>query len=83
MQNSEMQRRRTILLVEDEPSITEPLAEALGREGFDTQVAGTVATADPGLFTLAEHRRHETHALALRPSPVLRIWSLIFAAGTP
>ena len=40
-----MQRKRTVLLVEDEPSITEPLAEALGREGFDTQVAGTVAEA--------------------------------------
>ena len=59
MQNSEMQRRRTILLVEDEPSITEPLAEALGREGFDTQVAGTVAEAlalagrvDPDLVLL-------------------------------
>ena len=37
--------RRTILLVEDETSITEPLAEALSSEGFETQVAGTVAEA--------------------------------------
>jgi two-component system, OmpR family, response regulator RegX3 len=37
--------RRTILMVEDEESITVPLAEALDREGFDTQVAGTVAEA--------------------------------------
>jgi len=37
--------RRTILLVEDEVSITEPLAEALRSEGFETQVAGTVAEA--------------------------------------
>jgi DNA-binding response OmpR family regulator len=37
--------RRTILLVEDETSITEPLAEALRGEGFDTEVAGTVAQA--------------------------------------
>jgi len=37
--------RRTILLVEDETSITEPLAEALSGEGFETQVAGTVAEA--------------------------------------
>jgi two-component system, OmpR family, response regulator RegX3 len=37
--------RRTILMVEDESSITQPLAEALGREGFDTRVAGTVADA--------------------------------------
>jgi two-component system, OmpR family, response regulator RegX3 len=32
-------------MVEDEESITEPLAEALDREGFDTQVAGTVREA--------------------------------------
>ncbi len=31
--------------VEDELSITEPLAEALDREGFATRVAGTVADA--------------------------------------
>jgi two-component system, OmpR family, response regulator RegX3 len=40
-----MAGRRTILMVEDEESITEPLAEALAREGFDTEVAGTVADA--------------------------------------
>ena len=40
-----MAGRRTILIVEDEDSITVPLAEALDREGFDTQVAGTVAEA--------------------------------------
>jgi two-component system response regulator RegX3 len=33
------------LLVEDERSITEPLAEALVREGFDPHVAATVADA--------------------------------------
>jgi two-component system response regulator RegX3 len=36
-------RKRTVLLVEDEESITAPLAEALGREGFDTKVAGTAS----------------------------------------
>jgi two-component system, OmpR family, response regulator RegX3 len=36
---------RTILLVEDESSITEPLGEALRREGFDMHVAGTAAGA--------------------------------------
>jgi two-component system response regulator RegX3 len=36
-------RKRTVLLVEDEESITEPLAEALGREGFETKIAGSVA----------------------------------------
>ena len=38
-----MQRKRTVLLVEDEASIAEPLAEAIGREGFETRVAGTAA----------------------------------------
>jgi len=32
-----------VLLVEDEASIAEPLAEAIAREGFETKVAGTVA----------------------------------------
>ena len=40
-----MPGRRTILVVEDEESITVPLTEALDREGFDTEVAGTVADA--------------------------------------
>ena len=34
---------RTILLIEDEDAISEPLAAALAREGFDTLVAGTAA----------------------------------------
>ncbi len=34
-----------VLLVEDERSISEPFAEALRREGFETLVAGTAATA--------------------------------------
>jgi DNA-binding response OmpR family regulator len=37
--------RRAILLVEDEPAITEPLVESLEREGFALHVAGTVADA--------------------------------------
>src|SRR4051794_20439773 len=37
--------RRTILLVEDEPAIAEPLAETLTREGFHLEVAGTAAIA--------------------------------------
>nr|MDQ3822996.1 response regulator transcription factor [Actinomycetota bacterium] len=35
--------KRTILLVEDEESITAPLAEALEREGFRPEVAHTAA----------------------------------------
>ena len=37
--------RPSVLLVEDEASIAEPFARALGREGFDTQVAATAAAA--------------------------------------
>jgi two-component system response regulator RegX3 len=35
--------KRTILLIEDEEAISEPLAAALAREGFDPLVAGTAA----------------------------------------
>jgi two-component system response regulator RegX3 len=35
--------KRTILLVEDEASIVQPLADALGREGFNAHVATTAA----------------------------------------
>jgi two-component system response regulator RegX3 len=42
--------KRTILLVEDEESITTPLVEALRREGFDTAVSETAA----GSLGLAE-----------------------------
>jgi len=35
--------RRRILLIEDEESISEPLAAALEREGFDVLVAATAA----------------------------------------
>jgi two-component system, OmpR family, response regulator RegX3 len=35
--------KRTILLVEDEESITTPLAEVLERDGFHTEIAHTVA----------------------------------------
>ena len=35
--------RRRILVIEDEDAISEPLAEALEREGFDADVAGSAA----------------------------------------
>ena len=35
--------RRRILLIEDEQSISEPLAAALERDGFDVVVAATAA----------------------------------------
>ncbi len=34
-----------VLVVEDEPTISEPLAEHLAREGFDAEVAGTIEEA--------------------------------------
>jgi two-component system, OmpR family, response regulator RegX3 len=51
--------RRRILLIEDEESITEPLADALAREGFEALVASSAAeglelgnTAGPDLILL-------------------------------
>ena len=38
-------QKRTILIVEDEESITTPLAEALERDGFNAEVVHTVADA--------------------------------------
>jgi two-component system response regulator RegX3 len=40
-----MMTRKKVLLVEDERSIAEPLADALRREAFDVQLAGTAAEA--------------------------------------
>ena len=37
-----------ILVVEDEKSISEPLAEGLGREGFDAEIAATLESARQG-----------------------------------
>ena len=45
-----MMSRKRVLLVEDERSIAEPLAEALEREGFDVLVAGS---AETGLETFS------------------------------
>ena len=52
-------QRRTVLVIEDEEAITSPLSEALFREGFRPQVAGTIAeglraaeSQDPDLVLL-------------------------------
>lgn len=50
---------------------------------LDGRTAETIATTDPALYTLAEHPSHEAHALTLRPTPRLQIWSVSFAAGAP
>jgi two-component system, OmpR family, response regulator RegX3 len=54
-------RKRTVLLVEDEESITAPLSEALSREGFETVIAGTAAEA----LELAGSRSHDLVLLDL------------------
>jgi hypothetical protein len=49
----------------------------------DGSAADQVAVDGPALYALAEHPRHESHRLLLRPSPGLRVWSVSFAAGVP
>jgi two-component system response regulator RegX3 len=59
--------RRTILLVEDEESITTPLVEALRREGFDTKVSATAG---------------ESLALAERVKPDLVLLDVMLPDGS-
>jgi two-component system response regulator RegX3 len=59
--------RRTILLVEDEESITTPLVEALHREGFDTAVSATAG---------------ESLALAERVKPDLVLLDVMLPDGS-
>jgi hypothetical protein len=61
---------------------------ALDGEGeIDVSVDGgarrTTAVEAPGLYELAEHPRHESHELELRPSDGVRVWSIAFAPGVP
>ena len=51
--------KRTILLVEDEESITTPLAEALERDGFHAEIAHTAADA------LEQARKHRPDLVLL------------------
>src|SRR4029077_4923284 len=50
---------------------------------LDGSEVDPITTSRPALYTLAEHPRHESHRLTLRPSQDLRIWSISFAAGVP
>jgi hypothetical protein len=50
---------------------------------LDGEAVEAVAVGGPALYALAEHPRHESHTLVLRPSPGLRVWSVSFAAGVP
>ena len=47
----------------------------------DSEPAAPFAVTKPGLYTLAEHPRHESHRVRVRPTPGLRVWSVSFAAG--
>jgi hypothetical protein len=49
----------------------------------DGSPMGEIAAEGAGLYELVKHPRHESHALMLRPSSGLRVWSLSFAAGVP
>jgi hypothetical protein len=42
-----------------------------------------IAISGPGIYTLAEHPRHESHTLALEPSSGIQVWSISFSAGVP
>lgn len=50
---------------------------------LDGGVASTVEVDGSRLYRLAEHDRHESHNLELKPSEGLRVWSVSFAAGVP
>jgi hypothetical protein len=50
---------------------------------LDDSAAASIPVDAPALYALAEHPRHESHTLILRPSPGLRVWSISFAAGVP
>jgi hypothetical protein len=50
---------------------------------LDGQADEPVGIDGSALYVLAEHPRHESHTVVIRPSPGLRIWSLSFAAGVP
>ncbi len=53
------------------------------RVSVDGAAERAVAVGAPGLYTLAEHPRHERHALRLGASPGLDLYSISFAAGVP
>jgi hypothetical protein len=42
-----------------------------------------IAVPGPGLYDLAEHPRHERHALELTMSDGVELYSVSFSAGVP
>lgn len=51
--------------------------------GLDGVSSARIEVDGPGLYPIAEHPHHQRHALLLRPTPGIRIWSIGFAAGVP
>jgi hypothetical protein len=59
-------------------------------EGAGTLLVGTdggeprpFEIAGPGVYLLAEHERHGTHTVSIRPETGMRIWSVSFDPGLP
>jgi hypothetical protein len=50
---------------------------------IDGVAIDSVEIDGPALHPLTEHPHHEQHALTLRPSPSLRIWTISFPPGVP
>ena len=50
---------------------------------LDDGAARTVPVTPAGLHAVAEHPRHEDHALRIEASPGVRVWALSFAPGMP
>jgi hypothetical protein len=50
---------------------------------LDGEERGPVSIDGIALYQLAEHPRHESHRVTLRPSPGLRVWTVSFSAGIP
>lgn len=48
---------------------------------LDDEPIDRLSATGARLHPLAEHPRHESHSILLRPDPGLRIWSVSFAAG--
>jgi hypothetical protein len=53
------------------------------RVAIDGEGRGTVQIDGAGLYPLAEHERHGSHRLEIKPDGELLIWSVSFAAGLP
>jgi hypothetical protein len=74
-----------VLEVDYEAGGAHATVEGTGEIGVDLDgaAAGPVSVDGPALYSLAEHSRHESHRITLRPTPGLKIWSVSFAAGVP